>query len=248
MYTIKALADLAGITRRSLRYYDEIGLLKPSSVNQAGYRLYDEKAVDLLQQIMFYKRIQVSLNDIKSIIYDENFDKKRALLNHRQQLISEYENIKTLIHTIDQTIDTMEGRGKMTSKDKFEGFKKEMMAENEAKFGQEARQLFGETVEISKKKFMNLSQAEFKEIETLQEEMHKLFVEAMGEGPRSEKAQMACGMHQKWIKYFWTHYSKEAHLGLVEMYVADERFMAYYDQIKKDLAVFIRDAMRNYLK
>lgn len=249
MYTIKGLADLAGISTRTLRYYDQIDLLKPSSKNDVGYRLYDEAAIDLLQQIMFYKRMNVSLDSIREIIYNKDFDSKRALLNHREALLLEYENIKLLINTIDNTLLTMEGKMTMNENEKFEGFKKDLIKKNEDEFGQEARELYGNIVDESNAKIMGLDQVAYKNMEVLQSEMHQLFVEAMeADAPGGEKAQKACEMHKKWLNIFWSKYSKEAHMGLVETYVMDERFTAYYDQIKVGLAGFIKKAMEIYLK
>lgn len=249
MYTIKALANLAGISSRTLRYYDEIDLLKPSSTNEAGYRLYDDDKVDLLQQILFYKRLDVPLMDVKKIIYDKDFNKKSALLSHKKKLVLELENLQTLIRTIDRTVNVMEGKGKMKNEEKFEGFKKALIDENERKYGNEAREKYGDHVEASNQKLMKMDEESFKRMEVLTDEMHELFAEAMENGdPSSNKAMKACEMHKQWLMNYWEHYSEEAHYNLTEMYVSDERFAAYYDKIKPGLAIFLRDAMKIYLK
>ncbi len=82
MYQVKELADLAGVSARTLRYYDSIGLLKPACVNEAGYRLYGEREVDLLQQILFYRERGMDLKEIRDILYTENFDILGALREH----------------------------------------------------------------------------------------------------------------------------------------------------------------------
>lgn len=86
-YSIKELADLAGVTTRTLRYYDEIGLLKPKRINSSGYRVYGEKEVDLLQQILFYKSMDMKLEYIQKIISGPDFDIPIALIDHLQQLV-----------------------------------------------------------------------------------------------------------------------------------------------------------------
>jgi len=74
-YTIKKLARLSGTTPRTLRYYDEIGLLKPAIINSSGYRIYGEKELNILQQILFYRELGVSLHEIKRIITSTTFDR-----------------------------------------------------------------------------------------------------------------------------------------------------------------------------
>ena len=78
-YTVQRLADLAGVSSRTIRYYDEIGLLKPARINSSGYRLYGEKEVDRLQQILFYRELEVELENIKKIINGPDFDELKAL-------------------------------------------------------------------------------------------------------------------------------------------------------------------------
>jgi DNA-binding transcriptional MerR regulator len=89
MYTIRKLAAIANISTRTLRYYDEIGLLKPTSYMESGYRLYDEVAVDMLQQILLYKTMGMPLNEIHQVIYKIDFNLKEALLNHKHFLQEE---------------------------------------------------------------------------------------------------------------------------------------------------------------
>lgn len=86
-YTVKQLGDLAGVSARTLRYYDEIDLLKPADVTEAGYRLYGPDEVDRLQQILFYREMGMGLDQIKQIMNDPHFDLKEALLSHRKNLL-----------------------------------------------------------------------------------------------------------------------------------------------------------------
>jgi DNA-binding transcriptional MerR regulator len=81
-YTINKLAQIAGVSKRTLRYYEEMGLLTPSRVSSNGYRIYGQREVDLLQQILFYRELGVSLDEIKTIVCTKNFDGRAALENH----------------------------------------------------------------------------------------------------------------------------------------------------------------------
>ena len=78
-YTINQLGEISGVTNRTLRYYDQIGLLKPKKINKSGYRIYGETEIDMLQQILFYRELELSLEEIKKIINDDNFDQEKAL-------------------------------------------------------------------------------------------------------------------------------------------------------------------------
>lgn len=86
-YTIQKLARLAGISTRTLRYYDEIDLLKPARINSSGYRLYGQKEVDRLQQIMFYRELGFPLETIKEIMANPLFDERKALQDHLKHLL-----------------------------------------------------------------------------------------------------------------------------------------------------------------
>lgn len=140
----------------------------------------------------------------------------------------------------------------MSSKEKFEGFKQKMTDENEAKYGKEIREKYGDdTVNASNSKVKGMSEEVWQKTETLRKEIDELLKEAYAQGnPAGELAQKACALHKEWICMFWPAgmYSKEAHKGLGEMYAADERFTAYYDKIAPGCAVFFRDALNIYCR
>ncbi|NLK75910.1 MAG: MerR family transcriptional regulator, partial [Clostridiales bacterium] len=136
-YTVRKLANLAGISTRTLRYYDEIGILKPARINSSGYRIYGPKEVDLLQQIMFYRELDMDLETIRQIITSSDFDSKKALKEHWVKLMEKKEQIELLITNVEKTIEALEGRIVMGDKEKFEGFKKNIVEENERKYGME---------------------------------------------------------------------------------------------------------------
>ena len=135
-YTVQKLARLAGVSTRTLRYYDEIGILKPARINSSGYRIYGPAEVDRLQQILFYKVLGMKLDVIKEIITSPDYDGLKALREHRRQLMQKREHLDRLIANVEKTIDAMEGRGTMTDQEKFEAFKKRMVEENEEKYGE----------------------------------------------------------------------------------------------------------------
>ncbi|MDF2532758.1 MAG: transcriptional regulator, MerR family protein, partial [Clostridia bacterium] len=142
-YTVQKLANLAGISTRTLRYYDEIGILKPARINSSGYRIYGQKEVDRLQQILFFRELGVDLDSIKNIVTAPTFDGAAALKEHREKLLEKRAQLDALIENVNKTIAVTEGRIKMTNKEKFQGFKKNMIEENEKKYGKEIREKYG---------------------------------------------------------------------------------------------------------
>lgn len=250
-YTIKKLAEMAGVSTRTLRYYDEIGLLKPCRVNSSGYRIYGEKEIDILQQILLYRSMDIKLEDIQNIISNPNFNICQSLIEHRESLISRRNQIDQLILTVEKTIEYKKGEISMSNKEKFQGFKKEKLKENEEKYGKEIRAKYGkETVEASNKKFMNLSEEDFNEMQSLESQVIENLLKVFESGDLdSEEAKKVYEDHKKWICFSWGSYSKESHGGLAEMYVADERFAKYYnDKAGKEVVEILRDIIVKYAK
>jgi len=247
-YTIQKLAALAGVSTRTLRYYDEIGILKPARINSSGYRIYGQKEVDLLQQILFYRELDIALEDIKEILSDPSFDATEALKEHRKKLLAKRNQLDLLIENVDKTIAQKEGRITMSDKEKFEGFKKKLVEDNEKTYGKEAREKWGDdAVDASNTKVLNMTQEQHESLTNIEKEMFEALKAAIQIGdPACELAQKAADLHKQWITFFWNHYSKEAHAGLAQMYVDDERFKAYYDKVDPKAAEFLRDAIFIY--
>lgn len=247
-YTVQKLGKLAGISTRTLRYYDEIGILKPARINSSGYRIYGQNEVDRLQQILFYRELGVSLDSIKKIITSPSFDGAKALKEHREKLLEKREQLNLLIANVEKTIALTEGRIDMSNQEKFEGFKKKMVDENEKKYGEEIRNMYGnDTVDRSNTQLMNMTKEQYEEVTLLEKQVKETLAKAIATGdPGGEIAQKAADLHKQWLTYYWSEYSKEAHAGLAQMYVDDERFTAYYDEKQPGTAEFLRDAIHIY--
>ncbi|MFB5283623.1 MerR family transcriptional regulator [Peribacillus sp. Hz7] len=248
-YTVNKLAQLSGVSSRTLRYYDQIGLLKPARINSSGYRIYGQKEVDLLQQILFYRELEIRLEEIIEIIHQPAFNQTTALKNHYNNLKKKRARLDKIIATVEMTIASKEGGISMQDKQKFEGFKEKMIEDNEQKYGKEIREKYGdETVDASNAKLRGMSQEDYQAMAVLGEEILSLLEKAYETGdPASDVAQKLAAKHKEWLMYSWPNYSKEAHAGLAEMYVADERFTAYYDKNVKGGTEFLRDAILIYL-
>lgn len=177
-------------------------------------------------------------------------DKVSKLAGVSKRTLRYYDEIGLLIENVEKTIHTMKGEENMSDQEKFKGFINKMVDENEQKYGAEIREKYGEDViERSNEKVRLMTKENYDEIEALTKELNEALKEAFEKGdPESKEAQHVCELHKKWLCYYWTEYSKEAHVGLARMYVEDPRFSAYYDKIAKGSAVFLRDAIEIYVK
>ncbi|MDO4343671.1 MAG: MerR family transcriptional regulator [Eubacteriales bacterium] len=160
MRTVKEISDLTGISVRTLHYYDEIGLLKPTDKSEAGYRLYDDKALETLQQILFFREFDISLKEIKAVIENPALEKKQILQMQRKMLVAKKERMERLIAGID---DILKGENKMD----FEVFSKteleDMYNSMEARMNEKQKAIFIEqygSMEEWKKKFLENASTE----------------------------------------------------------------------------------------
>jgi DNA-binding transcriptional MerR regulator len=250
-YTVDKLARLGGVSARTLRYYDQIGLLRPARVSATGYRIYGEAEVDMLQQILFYRELGMALTAIAQIVKHKDFDRVAALCAHLRALENRQAQTERLIATLHKTIQKEMGMIRMTDKEKFDGFKEQMIQENEEKYGAEIREKYGdEAVRASNDKMRNLTQEQYDQWQALATEMQAKLESAVksGAAPSGEAGREVTELHKAWLQFTLPQYSPAMHKGLGEMYVADERFTAHYDKNVKGCAAFLRDAIGRWAK
>lgn len=250
-YTIKELAELAGISTRTLRFYEEKGLLNPLRTGTGEYRIYSEAEVDVLWQILFFKEMGFSLAQIEEAMKSENFDRIKAMEEQLQNLEAEKKRINCLIATVKKTIQKEKGEIEMSDKEKFEGLKKGLVEENEKKYGKEIRGKYGEeTIDEGNRKIMNLSKEEYDKMQAMTEEILEKLKAAVTEGKdyKEEAGKEIAFLHKEWLGFFWSTYSVAAHHGVAQMYVADERFTAYYDKDQPGCAEFLKNAIEYHIK
>lgn len=249
-YTVNKLAGLAGVSARTLRYYDQIGLLKPCRITGSGYRIYGQAEVDRLQQILFFRELGIRLEEIEKMINAPDYDIAVALTAYREELIRRQKQLTLLIQNVDKTIQTKKGIARMSDMEKFEGLKKRLIEENERNYGAEVRRKYGEdVVQKSNEKFATLSRADFEQMEQTGERIRSLLEHAVlsGADPSQEKGREIASLHKTWLGFTWPNYSPEAHAGLVQMYVEDERFTKYYDHQVEGCAKFLQAAVTSWL-
>lgn len=250
-YSIQELSQMAGVSTRTLRYYDEIGLLKPARKARSGYRFYGEKEVNLLQQILFYRERGLGLEQIRQILYRSDFDALEAMQEHLQALLAQKQRTEILIESVKKTIASMKGESSMNDAEKFAAFKQKLVDENEAVYGREIREKYGdERIDDSNRKMMNMTEAGFDDFQRLEAEINSLLQQAVLNqmDPKGQEGKEIALLHQKWIQHAWPKYSAKAHRGLVDMYLADERFTSYYDKEVAGCAVFLNRAVKHWIE
>ena len=241
-YTVKQLADLAGVSVRTLHYYDEIGLLTPDAYGENGYRYYDEDALLRLQQILFFRELDFRLDEIKAIIDRPDFDVLRALQTHRVTLEGKAARLTGLLQTVDKTILRLKGELGMSDKELFEGFAEE----KQKQYAEEARRRYGSAeVDDSMKRWGNYSSAQKQQIVAEGEQIRRDLAASMGKGYDNPAVQQIVARWHQHLRYFYEP-SVERLRGLGQLYVDDPDFRANYAKLDPKLPEFFRDAITFY--
>jgi len=243
MFTVKQLSDLAGVTPRTLHHYDQIGLLKPSRIGDNGYRYYEEESLLRLQQILFYRELGLSLEDIKKIMGRRGFDVLSALESHKVEIGKRIMRLNRLVETVDNTISYLKGQKEMSEKQIFSGF----TPEEEEKYAREAEQMYDpETVRESNRKWKAYGKEKQQAILAEGKQIYLEMVAAMPKGADSAEVQALVERWRKNMDYFWTP-NLDQLVGLAEMYKNDPRFKANYDAMNPKLAEFMLEAVKVYV-
>jgi len=239
-YTVKAVSKLAGVSVRTLHHYDAIGLLKPAGHSAAGYRLYAEKDLQRLQQVLFFKELGFDLKEIKKILSDPKFDRRRALLEHRKLLLERQGRLRRLVASVDRTLKAID-QGKPMNAKMFEGF-------DPPQYEQEARERWGGTpqFEESQRRTRGYTKADWDRIRDESGRIMEGLVAVMDRGPADPQVQQWIGRHHRQINERFYACSPEVYRGLADLYVDEPRFTAFFDEYRPGLARFMRDAMKVY--
>ena len=250
-YSIQALARLSGVTTRTLRWYDEIGLLKPSRVAESVYRYYGPSEVDRLQHILFFRELGVELSQVKRYLEDPSLDRLALLQKHLSALEGERDRLENLIESVRTNIRAEERKETMTDEKKFEAFKGQMTEETEKKYGKESREKYGDqAVDRSQKAFREMSPEEYQRWTDLDRAILEGLEQAVRKGfsPEGPEGETIVSNHKEWLMLSGLKYQPQIHRGLGEMYIMDERFTAYYDRKVPGCAQFLRDAIHAWVK
>lgn len=250
-YSIHELSRLSGVSTRTLRWYDEIGLLKPGRVAESGYRYYGPAQVDRLQDILFYRALGVELARIRECLDAPSFDRLAALRQHLAALQAQKARLEDLIQSVEETIGCEERKEPMKDEKKFAALKAKLVAENEAAHGQEARAKYGDgEVDAANANLMGLTQEQYDAWNALDAELRQRLETAVKAGlaPDSEEGRELYDLHRRWLAVTVNDLTPQKHRGISQLYVLDERFTAYYDRAVPGCAQFLRDAVEHWSK
>jgi len=235
---------LAGVSPRTLHYYDEIGLLRPQRNPDNGYRVYNHSDLLRLQQILFLRELGLSLEEIHGVIDRPDFDLLQSLKTHRKALQAQKARLERLIQTVEHTIQHLKGNLEMEEKNLFEGFSEEKQKEYE----KQVEQKYGDQyLNVSRQRWGSYSDEKKKQVIAEGNQVYLDLVKTMPLGPESEAAQAGIARWHQHMRYFYDP-SKEIMLGLADGYNDDPAFREFFDRIHPDLAPFMREAIKVYVK
>lgn len=238
--TSREIADITGISVRTLHHYDEIGLLRPKRNPFNHYREYSESDIEILQQILFFKACGFSLQKIKSLLSMPDFDQEKAFELQKKILLYEKEKISKMIQTLEKTIQAKKGEIQMSQKEKFIGFdfnKNPYKAEVKERWGEEAAETINNLSKQEKNSLGKGLEALFMELAQIQTE------------PDAQETQQAIGkMYDFFNENMGYYYTSKAFAGVGQLYITDERFTRNINQYRVGLAEFLAESMGIFAK
>jgi DNA-binding transcriptional MerR regulator len=242
-YTVNKLAKLSGVSSRTLHFYDEIGLLKPAYYGENNYRYYEEEQLLILQQILFYRELGISLNEIQRIISSDNFNKIEALQSHKIILEKNMVQTKNLIKTIDKTIAHLGGNMPMKLEEIFHGFTAEKQYHYQNYLIDHG--VSADVMNQCNEKTKSWEKGKWLKVKEDGDAIHKELVIAINNHltPDSPDVQKIIKKHYEFTKQFWTP-TRESYIGLSQLYDSHSDFRQFYNNIHPELLGFLMEAMK----
>lgn len=242
-YTVSGLARLAGVSVRTLHHYDQIWLLKPAARTAAGYRLYGQRELLRLQQILLFREIDMPLDEVRRILDDPAFDPLEALRRHRQSLQQRIRRLTRLLNTIDRTITRLtEDDMTLTDEELYAGF----TPEQRERYRREARQMYDPAlVDESEKRVKKMTRAQWTAVGAEGEAVTAGLAALADRDPGDPEVQALIARHHAWIENFYPC-SGEVYRGLGQGYAQHPEFRAFYEKYRPNLADFMAAAMAIY--
>lgn len=241
-YTVGEVAELSGVSVRTLHHYDQIGLVRPSGRSAAGYRLYGRPDLDRLQDVLFHRALGLPLDEIKRVLDDPSVDRVTMLERQRSALVERRDAIGETLALLDRTLEQLRrGESPMGDvKSMFDGF-------DPAAYEEEVERRWGDTDAYaeSRRRTARYTANEWAQAKADGEAVTEAFARLMAAGtpPGEEATRAAVEAHRGHIDRWFYTCSAAMQRSLAEMYVADERFAATYDRVRPGLAAYIREAI-----
>ncbi len=243
-YTIKQLALLAGVSVRTLHHYDQIGLLRPGLRTRAGYRIYRHADLLRLQQILFYRELDVPLAEIQALLDRPGFDPLRALEEHRHRLEEKASRLARLIETIDKTLLQYTKEIPMKDEELYKGFTPELAK----RYRREAAESYGEErVKNTEDRIRGWGNEKWEAVKADMGAVTAAIADLMERDPGDPAVQAQVARHHAVIENFYPA-PAEVYGGLAQTYSDHPEFRAFYEKIRPGLADFMRAAMEYYVE
>ncbi len=240
--TVSDVAARAGVSARTIRYYDEIGLFKPTKISENGYRYYRKEAFLRLQQILLFREMDFSLKDIKEMLDRPDFDQLKMMERHRAALVQRVGRLNRLIDTVDKTILHLQGVQRIVTMEFFDGFDEE----TQVAYAEAATERWdSETVEASNRRWDGYSAEQKADVMAEAKDIHQDILDNMDKGFSSVEVQLAVSRWYMHLHHFFEP-SLETLRGLGQAYEEDPEFAAFYEQIHPDMPGFFRRAIEFY--
>ncbi len=242
-YSIGQVARLAGVTTRTLHHYDEIGLLSPEDRSTAGYRQYGDVALARLQQILFYRELGFSLDDITVMIDDPDANPRDHLRRQHELLLDRSSRVRAMVEAVEKAMEAEKMGISLTPEERFEVFG----ADDPAQYVDEVEERWGETdaYKESRRRTKAYTKGDWQAIKQESADIDRDFIAAMrhGEPADGEAAMAIAERHRRHINDRFYPCSHEFHRGLAEMYIADPRFANNYNTQAEGLAQYVHKSI-----
>ncbi|NDL57912.1 TipAS antibiotic-recognition domain-containing protein [Phytoactinopolyspora mesophila] len=242
-WSINEVAQLSGVTSRTLRHYDAIGLLSPAWTAHGGRRFYEQEQLLRLQRILLLRDLGLGLDSIAEVLAAQSqHGAVDVLQQHREWLLEERQRLGRLIKTVEDTIATLEEGGTMNPNEIYQGF------ENHREYEAEARQRWGdEAVDRGNAIVAEWTPEQWAAAKAEFDAQNEGLAQLMDAGTpvADEQVQAIIERHYNGMTQFWTP-DRESYTGLGQMYVDDDRFAQNYEAVRPGLAAYLRDAIAVY--
>ncbi|MFF7050454.1 MerR family transcriptional regulator [Streptomyces griseorubiginosus] len=242
-YSVGQVAGFAGVTVRTLHHYDDIGLLVPGERSHAGHRRYNDEDLDRLQQILFYRELGFPLDEVAALLDDPEADPRAHLRRQHELLTARIEKLRKMAAAVEHAMEARTMGINLTPEERFEVFGDK----DPEQYAEEAEQRWGgtEAYAESQRRAARYTKADWKRMQDEVRDWGERYdaLMAAGDPPVSRAAMDLAEEHRQHICGWFYDCPYEMHLCLAEMYVADERFKAFYDSMRPGLAEHLRDAI-----
>lgn len=244
--TVKQVAEMAGVSIRTLHHYHEIGLLIPPERTESQYRMYSQNELLRLQQILFYRALQIPLHQIKKLLNTTSDHVAETLLQQRKLLIEKQQQLANMVRTLDATVMKLREDTIMNSPEElFKG----IVDNHNKKYKKEAEKLYGEKAVQKAEK--SIAALDIQEQETIRKEIHQCLAELIGMDVASAEVQAQIDKHYKLTRLYWgtldsIDTQKDAYIGLAQLYLDDPRFVI--EPYSVEFAEYLAASMKEYAR